>query len=141
MTSAVTAEALNQFFAQWEGEGQPVPIITGAEKDRVFLRLTVGRRHLRPGGYISGPTQMALVDQAAYAAVFTRTGIVPMALTSNLNIHFLRPCQGQAVLCEAEILKFGRASILIECAVRAEGADKLVSHATVTYVLPRTDEA
>jgi uncharacterized protein (TIGR00369 family) len=137
MTSEVTAEALNAFFeAAFSGEG-PIPVIMLAERDLVRVRLEVAKTHLRPGNYVSGPTQMALADHAAYAAVFTRSGITPMALTSNLNINFLRPCQGGAVLAEARILKYGRASILTEVAITAEGSEKLVSHATVTYVLPR----
>ena len=45
---------------------------------------------LRPGGTISGPTMMALADVAMYVAVLAAIGPVPLAVTINLNINFLR---------------------------------------------------
>ena len=101
------------------------------------IRLHCRPEHLRPGGYISGPTQMTLADHAAYIAVFTKAGITPMALTSNLNINFLRPCLGDWVEAEAGILKFGRANVVIEVAIRGANSDKTASHAIVTYVVPQ----
>src|SRR6516165_11955187 len=46
--------------------------------------------HVRPGGTISGPTMMALADFAMYVAVLGAIGPVPLAVTINLNINFLR---------------------------------------------------
>ena len=45
---------------------------------------------LRPGGTISGPTMMALADVAMYVALLAAIGPVPLAVTINLNINFLR---------------------------------------------------
>ena len=45
---------------------------------------------IRPGGTISGPTMMALVDTAMYAVILGHIGIVALAVTTNLNINFLR---------------------------------------------------
>ena len=45
---------------------------------------------VRPGGTISGPTMMALADFAMYVAVLAAIGPVPLAVTINLNINFLR---------------------------------------------------
>jgi uncharacterized protein (TIGR00369 family) len=78
-----------------------------------------------------------MADQAAYAALFTITGIVPMALTSNLSISFLRPCIGEVLLAEAEVLKAGRASAVMEVSLRTEEADKPSAHAVVTYAMPK----
>lgn len=80
---------------------------------------------------------MGLADHAAYVAIFTKAGITPMALTSNLNINFLRPAQGAWLEAEASIMKFGRAGVVIEVTMRAEASEKPVSHAIVTYVMPR----
>ncbi|MCQ8185367.1 PaaI family thioesterase [Parvularcula maris] len=135
--SAVTADELNAFFEQGFAGVGARPLVTLAERGRLVLSLRADAGHLRPGGYISGPTQMAMADHAAYAALFTVTGIVPMALTSNLNINFLRPCIGEAVLAEAEVLKAGRVSAVMEVSLRAEGAEKPSAHAVVTYVMPK----
>ncbi|MEL6831312.1 MAG: PaaI family thioesterase, partial [Pseudomonadota bacterium] len=102
-----------------------------------LVRQRVDASSLRPGGYINGPTQMAIADSAAYIAIFTRIGITPMALTSNLNINFLRPCVGDAVIAEAHLIKLGRTLAVITVDIKAEGSDKLSSHAVVNYTLPR----
>lgn len=79
---------------------------------------------------------MSLVDLSAYAAIFTRFGILPMAVTSSLNINFLRPCVGSAIEVDTHIIKCGRSSVVLEAKIRAVGADKIASHAVITYVLP-----
>lgn len=134
---AVSAEEIDRFFASVFGERRNMPAILLAERGRVVIRLAVSEKHLRPGGFISGPTQMGLADHAAYLAVFTEEGITPMALTSNLNIHFLRPAQGSWLEADARILKSGRSGTVVDVALRGEQSPKLTSHATVTYVLPR----
>ena len=48
------------------------------------------RNALRPGGTISGPTLMLLADVTMYVAVLASIGWVPLAVTTNLNINFLR---------------------------------------------------
>lgn len=136
MASKVTVEEVNAFYAeQFKGRGGQDQIVEVRE-DYARLHLKVDEQHLRPGNYISGPTQMSLADSAAYVAIFTRTGIVPMAVTSNLNISFLRPCIGTAVIAEARMLKFGRTLAVIEVEIRADGADKPSSHSVVTYAIP-----
>ena len=50
----------------------------------------IDEEHLRPGGTISGPTMMELADFAMYVAVFSAVGPQPLAVTTNLNINFLR---------------------------------------------------
>ena len=47
-------------------------------------------RFMRPGGTISGPTMMALADVAMYVVLLASIGPVPLAVTTNLNINFLR---------------------------------------------------
>src|SRR6266576_3391804 len=54
------------------------------------VRQTFRAVSLRPGGTISGPTMMALADFAMYVAVLAAIGPVPLAVTINLNINFLR---------------------------------------------------
>ncbi|MGB1068366.1 MAG: PaaI family thioesterase [Henriciella sp.] len=104
---------------------------------RAVMSLTARPEHLRPGGYISGPTQMSIADSAAYMAVMTRIGIVPMAVTSNLNINFLRPCIGDAVIADARLIKLGRTLAVIDVDIKARGSDKTASHAMVTYAIPQ----
>ena len=54
------------------------------------VRRTFSESVLRPGGTISGPTMMGLTDFAMYVAILASVGPVPLAVTTNLNINFLR---------------------------------------------------
>ena len=135
MTSVVSVDEANAFLGEAFSGGNRSSVIL-MEKDRAIVRMTAGPEQRRPGGYISGPTQMTMADSATYLAIFTRLGIVPMTVTSNLNMTFLRPCIGEAVLAEARLLKLGRTLAVAEVDIRAEGSDKTASHAVVTYSIP-----
>ena len=91
---------------------------------------------IRPGGTISGPTMMALADFAMYVAVLASIGPVPLAVTTSLNINFLRkPGQGDLV-AEAKLMKLGKRLAVGEVALWSAGSDDLVAHVTSTYSIP-----
>lgn len=137
MTSKITADEANAYLlANFEGVGTRSHVEL-MEDGRTVMSLEAKAEHLRPGGYISGPTQMAIADSAAYMAVMTKLGIVPMAVTSNLSINFLRPCIGAAVVADARLMRLGKALAVIEVDIRARGSDKQSSHVVVTYAIPR----
>jgi len=132
-----TADEANAFLdSAFRGRGRQNQVIL-MEPGRAIMRLEADETHLRPGGYISGPTQMSLADSVAYMVIMTQTGLEPMAVTSNLNINFLRPCIGTVVVAEGKMMKMGQALAVIDVDIRIEGADKPASHAIVTYALPR----
>lgn len=91
---------------------------------------------IRPGGTISGPTMMALADFAMYVAVFSAAGRVPLAVTTNLNINFLRKPTQAALIAEARLLKNGKRLVVGEVAIHSEGQDEPVAHVTATYSIP-----
>ena len=133
----MTAEEANTFLkGAFETQDNRSEVVS-MEDGRAVMRLVADSSPLRPGGYISGPTQMALVDSAAYMAVMTKTGHEPMTVTSNLSINFLRPCIGDVVVADARIMKIGQALAVMDVDVRIEGAEKPSSHAVVTYAIPR----
>jgi len=137
MTCKMNPDEANNFLRQaFEGQSVRTEIVEMVE-GRAVVRLRADKTNLRPGGYISGPTQMSLVDTAAYFAVMTVTGLEPMAVTSSLNMSFLRPCIGDVVLADARIMKIGHSLAVMDVDVRIEGATKPASHAVVTYALPR----
>lgn len=136
MTKFTAAEANAFLDAAFQGRGRQNQVVL-MEEGRAILRLEADETHLRPGGYISGPTQMSLADSVAYMAIMTLTGLEPMTVTSNLSINFLRPCIGPVVLAEGKVMKIGQALAVIDVDIRIEGAEKPASHAIVTYALPR----
>src|SRR6266436_7620649 len=76
---------------------------------------------IRPGGTISGPTMMALADFAMYVAVLGAIGPVPLAVTINLNINFLRKPSARDLTAEARLLKLGKRLATGEVAIRCAG--------------------
>jgi uncharacterized protein (TIGR00369 family) len=100
------------------------------------MSLEPGPESLRPGGIVSGPTLMALADVAAYAAVLAHIGPVPMAVTSTLNISFLRPCRAAQVNADARLLRLGRRAATVDVRIWQGSEDELVAQATVGYALP-----
>ena len=91
---------------------------------------------LRPGGTISGPAMMGLADFAMYAALMGAIGQVELAVTTNLNINFLRR-PGQAdVIADCRILKLGRRLAVLEVTLFSDGEDEPIAHVTGTYSIP-----
>ena len=96
---------------------------------------------LRPGGYISGPTQFALADAALWFAVFTVVGLQPMAVTARMSIDFLRPAVGNDLYAAATILKVGQAGIVGRIHLWVgDDTETIVAIATGTYVAPSSTE-
>jgi uncharacterized protein (TIGR00369 family) len=91
---------------------------------------------IRPGGTISGPTMMALADFAMYVALLAAIGPVPLAVTTNLNINFLRRPAPRDLLADAHLLKLGKRLAVGEVTIRSEGEDDPVAHVTSTYSIP-----
>jgi uncharacterized protein (TIGR00369 family) len=93
---------------------------------------------IRPGGYVSGPCQFALVDCALWFLSFVGLGrIEPMALTSELSIRFLRPALGDRMICRAGIEAVSRRSIVGTAHVWVDGKpDKITAAAQGTYAVP-----
>jgi uncharacterized protein (TIGR00369 family) len=96
---------------------------------------------IRPGGTLSGPTMMALADFAMYVAVLASIGPVPLAVTTNLSINFLRKPGTADLLAEAKLMKLGKRLAVGEVAIRSAGSVELVAHATSTYSIPGPQDA
>lgn len=99
-------------------------------------RFIVDKKHLRPGNTVSGPTLMALADVAMYAALLGEIGLVPLAVTTSLNINFLRKPAPKDVVGEARLLKVGKRLAVGEIALFSEGEAEPVAHVTCTYSIP-----
>jgi uncharacterized protein (TIGR00369 family) len=100
------------------------------------VRKTFKDSALRPGGTISGPAIMALADVTIYIAILASIGWVPLAVTTNLNINFLRKPPMGALIAECRLLKLGRRLAVGDIAIRSEGEEEMVAHATSTYSIP-----
>lgn len=104
---------------------------------RVLVRRKLSEVNLRPGGTVSGPTMMALADHAMYAVILAHIGPVALAVTTNLNINFLRKPVLQDLLAEGRLLKLGKRLAVGEVTLFNEGDEEApVAHVTSTYSIP-----
>ena len=93
-------------------------------------------KFLRPGDTIAGPVMMGLADYGIYAALLSKIGIVPLAVTTNLNINFLSRPGPYDMIAEARMIKTGKRLAVGEVEIFSEWSDTLVAHVTATYSIP-----
>ena len=111
--------------------------IESADGANALLRQVYSERMLRPGGTVSGPTLMALADFAMYVVLLSAIGPVGLAVTTNLNINFLRKGQpGQDVLAAAKLLKIGKRLAVGEVTLLSGTSPDPIAHVTSTYSIP-----
>ncbi|SOR30006.1 conserved protein of unknown function [Methylorubrum extorquens] len=135
MNMAETAAFLERDFPQMNAGGRHYHLeAVGPLSAR--MRLDYHERHLRPGGTVSGPSMMALADYALYAAILANIGPVALAVTTSLNVNFLRRPGPAALVAECRLMKLGRRLAVGEVAIRSAGSEALVAHATGTYSIP-----
>src|SRR3954471_13724561 len=101
------------------------------------VRLAYHERHIRPGGTLSGPAMMALADLALYVAILANIGPVVLALTTTLACNFLPKPGPRGLIAECRLLKLGKRLAMGEVAMRSDGDDEIVCHATGTYSIPQ----
>lgn len=139
LTPIMDPEALNRFletdFPQIHTDGK-IFEVTEVGPGAVVMRLVPNERHLRPGGTVSGPTLFALADVAAYCVVLAHIGPVALAVTTNLNINFLRKPEPGPLSCTCRLLKLGKRLAVVDASIFGEGTENLVAHATATYSIP-----
>ncbi len=137
--SAMTAEAIEALLkaefpqAFFEGSGLSLERV---EYGDIRVRKAFHEDHLRPGGTISGPTMMELADFAMYVAVFSAVGPQPLAVTTNLNITFLRKPAQADLIADARLMKVGKRLAVGEVSIYSDGDDEPVAHVTSTYSIP-----
>ena len=132
------ADALNAFMEQAFPHAQPGTrgYVVSAAPGHVRARMDPGDKALRPGGLISGPTQMGFADMAAYALVLAHIGPGARAGTSALTYQFLRPCRPGALFADATMLRLGKGLAVMDVRIWTDDVDKPVGQANVTYAIP-----
>ncbi len=135
----MNVEELEKFlevnFPQLHHGGRTI-LVEGVGPMTANLRLVAHERHLRPGGTISGPAMFTLADVGLYVAILAHIGPVALAVTTNLNINFLRKPPHGDVLVECRLLKLGKRLAVGEATLYADGANEPVAHAVGTYSIP-----
>ena len=132
----MTPADLHQFLKQHFPQAPPGISVESVDDTVIRIRQTTEDRHLRPGGTISGPTLMAMVDCGFYLLLLAQLGPVALAVTTNLNINFMRKPEPGDLLGEGRLLKLGKTLAVGDFTIWSEGLPEPVAHATVTYAIP-----
>jgi uncharacterized protein (TIGR00369 family) len=132
----MTPDQLHQFLKDEFPQAPPGVVVEHLEDKLIRIRMQIGDRDLRPGGTISGPTMMAMVDCGFYLLLLGRLGPVAAAVTTNLNINFMRRPEPADLIGEGRLLKLGKSLAVGDFTIWSEGQNDPVAHATVTYSIP-----
>lgn len=132
----LTPDAINEQLARHWPAAAVVCTEVGAES--ATARLKPGKSALRPGGFISGPTQFAAADAALWFLAFgAAQRIEPLALTSDLAIRFLRPAEGESLTARATLNRYRRRTVIGTISVWVDDReDEPCATAQGTYILP-----
>jgi len=126
---------LSEVFPQAFSDGDIT--IEAADGVTCRLRQRFNARMLRPGGTVSGPALMALADFAMYVVVLSAIGPVALAVTTNLNINFLRKgSPGHDITAAARLLKLGKRLAVGEVNLFSQASADPIAHVTSTYSIP-----
>jgi uncharacterized protein (TIGR00369 family) len=130
-------DALTEFLKAEFQQVADMFAIDEVRADGIRVRLLHHERHLRPGGTVSGPAMFALADVAVYLAILAQVGPKALSVTTNCAIDFMRkPAAGVDLICEARLLKLGRALAVGDCLLYSEGQTAPVARASLTYSIP-----
>lgn len=133
LSAVEVTEFLSEVFPQVENDFT----IESLEAMRSSVRLTVGPRHLRPGGTVSGPSIFALADVAFYITLLGMLGRKALTVTTNCAIDFMRkPAANTDLIAESRVLKLGRSLAVGDVLIFSEGMADPVARASLTYAIP-----
>lgn len=136
MTQYTAAEFDNLIASElpWAAEQgiQTLSITAGAAS----LRLPFDTRSVRPGNTVAGPSIMGLADATMYAVVLSLIGEVKLAVTTSLNINFLRAAGANDLIANGSVIKQGKRLVIVEVTVTTGASEDPVAHATGTYSVP-----
>lgn len=139
---ALTPQEINASVAEAFPSAAESGIVCIEVGDSTALaRLDFDARGVRPGGIVPGPSVFALADAALWFVAFTKIGLAPMAVTSDMTIHCLRPASGSVLLAHCSLTKLGRRLAHGEIRVwqADRGSERLVTFASGTYALPKAN--
>jgi acyl-coenzyme A thioesterase PaaI-like protein len=132
---ATKAEIVEFLAAEYPHTNCTVEAVGGRS---ATVKRQVGVNELRPGGTVSGPVLMAVADVALYVAILGEIGIVPLTVTTNLSINFMRkPSAEKAIVGVCNLMKIGKSLAVGEVSLYSEGIEEPVAHVVGTYSIPR----
>ncbi len=133
--SKVTTEKFNEIISiELPSAAETGIYLRDIDEGKAELVLPYSNKSLRPGGTIAGPFMMMLADVCMFAVVLSLLGEIKLAVTTSLNINFLRKPAECELIARGNIIKLGKRLAVVEVSIYSE--DDIVAHATGTYSIP-----
>lgn len=110
--------------------------VENVDDSSIVVRMRSTDKHLRPGGTVSGPTMMELADATMYFLLLAQIGPVALAVTTSLNINFLRKPSPGDLVAKGKLLKLGKSLATGEISIYSDGLEDPVAHVVTTYSIP-----
>lgn len=107
--------------------------LVAVEAQTVRLQQKAQQHDWRMGNKISGPATMELADVAGFCAALLALDEGEDAVTFDLHIYFLRPCDSPVLHCAARPIKTGSRLIVTEACVY-DDKQALCAKADISYV-------
>ncbi len=134
----VTPEAVNAYVAEvWPASMSAAGCIEVSGR-HALIRTNIDPASIRPGGFVSGPTQFGMADRALWFAVFGAVGFEAMALTSELSIRFVRPAIGDVMYARARLESVGTRNIVGSVTIWTDDETRPTAVCQGTYVRPKS---
>lgn len=126
---------LQEEFPQALRDGVSYEVVT-LRPGEAHIRLLAGEQQLRPGGTVSGPAMMEMVDFSIYVLLLAHhKEAARLAVTTNLTISFLRKPQPGPIVAQIKLIKHGRTLTVARVDIISETDAKLVASSEVTYFM------
>ena len=110
--------------------------ITDISNSGATLMMPITPDLARVGGIVCGQALASMADTAMVFAAFGHLQAAHPVATTNLDTQFLRPATGEAVRCDAEIVRAGKALMFVRATMVAMPSEKIVATATATFYIP-----
>lgn len=127
-------------FVREHGMKSPYSEMLGMEfvevsEGHVLLRVRVQQSHLNADGIVHGGVLPAVADGAMGNALRTLNGDSAQVLTAELNVQYLRPVTGGALLAEGRVVRSGKRLSFAEVAIRDEASGKAVARGSGVFLI------
>lgn len=139
LNPVMTAAELNDYIAEVFPQildQYPSYRVEKVEPGFVHLQIDTDARHIRAGGTVSGPTLFAFADMGGYACVLSHVGKQALAVTTNLNINFMRKADPGRLDGYCRILKLGKRLMVFDIEIVRGDRGNIIAQASGTYAIP-----
>ncbi len=110
--------------------------VEGLAHGEFETRLKLRSDHMQQDGFVHAGVIATMADHTAGYAAFTTVSEEFRILTIEFKINYLRPAEGEALICRSRVINGGKTIIVSESEVFSvsEGLEKVVSKGLVTLM-------